>query len=295
MLCYSGQGRPTVWEAMATEEIACDTHRERGCHAMQGHTGKHQCWSVGRRSDGERGKGGHELQVPAERNRQGRLNTDKRELFQITAMGCRHKSCSGCLVPGSGGSGQENSSLECESPIGDVARCVGSESAGLLRKGSLSSQVPRSWLDLQDQQASWDIQLPAAQKIKRQDGYTDAEAKHVGQRGQIGGPALHQVDTWWVFFSFTAQMHWARICPEPKVCEWRPCSFDLSRGFSALPLPPLCPPHITPHPSPSTSHSPSLLNPGQMSHWVGIWVSEPFSSGVCNSFQKYNWILKRFV
>lgn len=43
MLCYSGQGRPTVWAAMATEEIACDTHRERECHAMQGHTGKHQC------------------------------------------------------------------------------------------------------------------------------------------------------------------------------------------------------------------------------------------------------------
>ena len=42
MLCYSGQGRPTVWEPMATEEIACDIHRERGCRAMQGHTGKHQ-------------------------------------------------------------------------------------------------------------------------------------------------------------------------------------------------------------------------------------------------------------
>ena len=69
-------------------------------------------------------------------------------------MGSGHKSCSGCLFPGSGGSGQENCGLECESAVGDVARCVGSESAGLLRKGSLSFQVPRSWLDLQGQQAS---------------------------------------------------------------------------------------------------------------------------------------------
>ena len=69
-------------------------------------------------------------------------------------MGCGHKSYSGYLVPGSGESGQENSGLERESPVRDVARCVGSKSAGLLRKGSLSFQVPRSWLDLQGQQAS---------------------------------------------------------------------------------------------------------------------------------------------
>lgn len=69
-------------------------------------------------------------------------------------MGCGHKSCSDCLAPGSGGLGQDHSSLECESPVGDVARCVGSESAALLRKASLSFQVPRSWLDLQGQQAS---------------------------------------------------------------------------------------------------------------------------------------------
>lgn len=37
------QGRPTVWEAIAAARIACDTHRERGCRAVQGHTGKHQC------------------------------------------------------------------------------------------------------------------------------------------------------------------------------------------------------------------------------------------------------------
>ena len=56
MLCYSGQGRPTVWEPMATEEIACDTHRERGCRAMQGHTGvalgirvnQQSLWEAGR-------------------------------------------------------------------------------------------------------------------------------------------------------------------------------------------------------------------------------------------------------
>lgn len=43
-------------------------------------------------------RGGHEAQVPAERSRRGRLDPDPRELFQITAMGCGHKSCSDCLA-----------------------------------------------------------------------------------------------------------------------------------------------------------------------------------------------------